>query len=590
MLIASAVPGLAASADAAVDWQPWDDTVFERAQAQNKLVFLYLEAVWCHWCHVMGQTTLQDSAVLDLLDAHFLPVKVDHDAHPALADRYRAWGWPANIFLDAQGRDLVRRAGYLSPEGFARLLQALIDDPTPERDLRSPPTPAAQAESQLDDVTRVELVQRHIGMHDAQRGGLRGAHKYLDRAHVEWAMQQAQRGDDAAARRARKTLDAARALLDPAWGGVYQYSTGGRWDRPHFEKLLRIQAAYLRIYALAHAQWPEAGYDAVARGILRYSRDFLRAEDGSYRNSQDADLRPGQKAADYFALSDAARRARGIPRVDPNAYLLGNAEMASALAHWHAASGDVAAREDALTVGRWLRSQASGHLLPREQGLFLSDQLAVAHAWMMLYRISADRSWLASARATAQAAGAHFAQPGGGFLPQEPAAAILPPQPALEDNVRAARLFNLLAHYTGDAQLRARAEHALRYLVQPAVALARVEESGILLAADELARDPVHLAVVGPKQDPMAQSLFAQAQRIPGADLRLEWWDRSEGPLPHDDVPYPQFERAAGYVCANQRCSRPAFSATEFAQSVKHVLQVTMQTAGTASTSRGGDF
>jgi hypothetical protein len=41
---------------------------------------------------------------------------------------------------------------------------------------------------------------------------------------------------------------------------------------------------------------------------------------------------------------------------------------------------------------------------------------------------------------------------------------------------------------------------------------------------------------------------------------RVEWWDRSEGPLPNPDVAYPELGRAAAFVCAEGRCSRPLFS------------------------------
>ena len=54
---------------------------------------------------------------------------------------------------------------------------------------------------------------------------------------------------------ARETLDASRKLIDPVWGGLYQYSDSGDWDHPHFEKLLQFQAEGIRLYAQAYAQW-----------------------------------------------------------------------------------------------------------------------------------------------------------------------------------------------------------------------------------------------------------------------------------------------------------------------------------------------
>ncbi|MGF2075888.1 hypothetical protein, partial [Enterococcus casseliflavus] len=82
----------------------------------------------------------------------------------------------------------------------------------------------------------------HRDSYDAARGGLRLAQKYLDRDSVEYALTRGAQGVDVERGRASQTLDAATALLDPVWGGVYQYSTGGDWRRPHFEKLATRQA------------------------------------------------------------------------------------------------------------------------------------------------------------------------------------------------------------------------------------------------------------------------------------------------------------------------------------------------------------
>lgn len=106
MLLLAATAWAAPQTDNEIDWQVWSDAAFEQAREQSKPVHLYLEAVWCHWCHVMQRDTFGDPAVT---------VRVDHDAMPDLANRYRAWGWPAQIWLTAGGRepanDVPRIAG-----------------------------------------------------------------------------------------------------------------------------------------------------------------------------------------------------------------------------------------------------------------------------------------------------------------------------------------------------------------------------------------------------------------------------------------------------------------------------------------------
>jgi thioredoxin-related protein len=116
-----------------IQWQDWSEASFIRAKQENKLLLLNLEAVWCHWCHVMDQKTYSDPKVAQLINQHFIPIKVDHDARPDLANQYRDYGWPATIFLDAAGADLVKRAGYIRPTSFVNLLSAIVADPTPEK-------------------------------------------------------------------------------------------------------------------------------------------------------------------------------------------------------------------------------------------------------------------------------------------------------------------------------------------------------------------------------------------------------------------------------------------------------------------------
>ncbi|MGB0723319.1 MAG: DUF255 domain-containing protein, partial [Gammaproteobacteria bacterium] len=113
----------------AIEWQSFGPAAFEQARRENKLVLLDLVAVWCHWCHVMEAKTYSDPDVVAYIEEHFVPVQADHDARPDLAERYRKWGWPATVVLDASGTDVVKRAGYIAPEPMLRLMAAVRADP-----------------------------------------------------------------------------------------------------------------------------------------------------------------------------------------------------------------------------------------------------------------------------------------------------------------------------------------------------------------------------------------------------------------------------------------------------------------------------
>ncbi|WP_433984239.1 DUF255 domain-containing protein [Tunturiibacter empetritectus] len=121
----------APAAPVALHWQPWSDAAFAQARAEHKFVLLDLEAVWCHWCHVMDEVTYRDPAVVRLLNQKYVLVKVDQDSRPDISNRYQDYGWPATVVFAANGSEIVKRQGYLPPRLMSSMLQAIIDDPSP---------------------------------------------------------------------------------------------------------------------------------------------------------------------------------------------------------------------------------------------------------------------------------------------------------------------------------------------------------------------------------------------------------------------------------------------------------------------------
>jgi uncharacterized protein YyaL (SSP411 family) len=126
-------------------------------------------------------------------------------------------------------------------------------------------------------------------------------------------MNEAQRGDERFERMARETLSAELQLMDPAWGGVYQYSTDGDWWHPHFEKIMQRQADDLRIYANAYALWHDETLLSAAQRIRGFLREFLTSPEGAFYASQDADLIPGHHGGEYFRLRDLFLESTLIP-------------------------------------------------------------------------------------------------------------------------------------------------------------------------------------------------------------------------------------------------------------------------------------
>src|SRR4051794_37127999 len=104
-----------------IPWMEWGPEVFERSRAEDKPVLLGLSAVWCHWCHVMDETTYSDQRVIDLVTTRFIPVRVDNDTRPDVNLRHNMGGWPTTAFLDSDGEVLVGLT-YNPPDRMVELL------------------------------------------------------------------------------------------------------------------------------------------------------------------------------------------------------------------------------------------------------------------------------------------------------------------------------------------------------------------------------------------------------------------------------------------------------------------------------------
>lgn len=490
LLLLCAAPLLAAER-VDLPWRPFTPALFAQAKAENKPVFLYLQAVWCHWCHVMQAKTFPDAGVQKRLGAQWLIASVDHDADPLLANRYREYGWPALIFFNAQGQEVAKRAGFLSAEDFNALLDAVIADPTPEQSARDEQVNAPPITTLPDDL-RSTLETAHREAYDTQQGSLKLAQKYLDRDSVEYALTLAARGNTTEAQRARQTLDAARALIDPVWGGMYQYSTHGDWRHPHFEKIMRTQAGAMRLYAQSYALTKNLRDLQSANAIRDYLLNFLRDVDtGAFHGTQDADVVQGEKSHGYFKLGDKARRQIGMPRIDPNLYAQENGLAIEALVALYKAGRDADTLCAATVAANWVvkhRALADGRFAHEsDAGLYLGDTLYMARAALALHSVTRDAEWLVVAERAATAMATHFAAAGGGYLTGVAAGAAVPPPRVAEENINLARFYAALARATGKAEYLADGRHALRWLALPQVAGATLTEPGILLAADELA-------------------------------------------------------------------------------------------------------
>ena len=434
------------------------------------------------------------------------------------------------------------------------------------------------------------MLENYNAVWDEEFSGWGSGQKFIHTDSLDYAIAAARRGDAMAEAQARRTLDAGLNLLDPVWGGVYQYSDQSDWKSPHYEKIMWYQAQYLRQYALAYSIWKRPAYLEAARNVRRYLTQFLSSPDGAFYTSQDADLDRKVDGKTFYALDDAGRKELGQPRIDRNIYARDNGWAISGLVGLY----NVTAEADVLSQAekaarRILEKRARGdggfrHGDKDRGGPYLADTLAMGQALLDLYAATGERSWLEAADRAGAFIAATFKVDKAGFKTSATAAASMgvfaKPVRQIEENIQLARFANQLHRYSGKDVHRETAEHTMRYLTSEQVTAMRRFLVGVVLADEELAKEPVHITVVGARNDPAAVTLHKAARAYPAIYKRVDWWDKREGPMLNADIEYPELEKAAAFACGNRICSLPVFGPEGLEAAVKRMVRLERQRPG----------
>jgi uncharacterized protein len=380
----------------AFEWREWSAETFARARAEKKPLLVDGAAEWCHWCHVMDETTYADPEVGRLIGERFIAVRVDIDARPDLAERYGDWGWPATIVLSPEAEELGKYRGYLETARLLEILKA-VGEAKPEAP--EAPLPGIAVSALPQAIAHAK--ERLAFFRDPDEGGY-GIRKVPIGNNLVWELSSSA-GDR---KHALFSLGKQRALIDRVWGGIYQYSAARHWNDPHFEKLLTYQAPNLEAAALGYAASQDAALLEDARLLYRYLTTFLSSDHGGFYVNQDADLnahakdKPFVDGHVFYALDDAARRKLGVPWVDTHVYAFENGLAISALVTFARAAKEPEALARAIKAARFL---LEGHVQPdggvRHEAtatkgpFFLSDAASVALAFARLFQATGDAQW-----------------------------------------------------------------------------------------------------------------------------------------------------------------------------------------------------
>jgi uncharacterized protein YyaL (SSP411 family) len=527
-------------------WSEWSDATFARAAAEKKFVVVSLQSWWCPWCHAMNRDTFADPEVRDVMKDHFIPVMVDQDSRPDVSQRYERWGWPATIIFGPDGTEIVKLRGFYSPKFFIPVLQETIKDPSPvDYGKFGGPERERTLATGLSDAQRNEILAFLDKAYDQANGGWSRS-KLVDGPTLDWFLARAYAGDAQAIVRIKRTLTAMAALIDKGTGGISQVSLRADWSKPSLEFPMFAQEAAIAAYARAATMFGDVTYRDAAGRIFGFLKGKLAGPGGGF----------------YASMG----MADGQPGVDQRQYARESGQAIQGLTAFYDATGSKEALTLAVAGADWALSQRGSnggfrHAEHDAAGRYLADSIEMAAALLALHRSTGERKWLAAATAAADFVAAHFidAKTGGFVASAAPDARNLPkPIKQREDNVTAVRFFNLLSFYSGQARYREIAEAGMGYLASPAVMDAFAFLPDVLLAEQELQNEPIHVTVVGAKDDPRSAALYAAALAYPMPNKRAEWWDKREGKLANADVDYPDYpDGPAAFACTARFCSLP---------------------------------
>ncbi len=415
---------------AEIAWQPWTDDTFARALREDKPILLSISAVWCHWCHVMDETSYSDGNVIEAINAHFVPVRVDNDERPDVNARYNMGGWPTTAFLSPDG-SLLTGATYLPPEHMQRALEQVAQfyaERKSEIAEKTRETRAARTSydiaspDELAFATIVEFATALQEGYDEEFGGFQEAPKFPQPEVHEfllayWRLTNNARSYELVAHTMRAMAHG--GMYDAVEGGFFRYSTTRDWTVPHFEKMAEDHAGLLRVLAQLELWAPSELVRGDLERTIGYVRTVLRdPQTGFFAGSQDADEA-------YYALPLEERRKLQPPFVDRRSYSNWTAALAGSFAWCGIALDDPSLVDDALFTldamhdrlrdrdGLLFHVAAPGEA-PRITGL-LGDQVAYVRALLDAYEISGEPRMLERARAHAEATIAAFGAEEGGF-------------------------------------------------------------------------------------------------------------------------------------------------------------------------------
>mgnify|MGYP001354522307 CR=1 FL=1 len=305
-----------------VDWFPWGQEAFEKSQKDNKPILLSIGYSSCHWCHVMAHESFENTQIANLMNDHFINIKVDREERPDVDSVYMTFtqaltgqgGWPMTVFLTPELKPFYAGTYYPPNDshgrpGFPKLLSAISKawNNDQENILNSannitlqmqknvqkklPASSIPLTSNSLSD--RVEIFRNS---YDETNGGFGNSPKFPSPTNLEFLLthgssQNNQHDFKSATSMVLTTLKKMweGGIYDHLAGGFSRYSVDEKWLIPHFEKMLYDNAQLAKLYTHAYQITEDMFYKEIATETIEYILTDLYDENGTFFASQDAD-------------------------------------------------------------------------------------------------------------------------------------------------------------------------------------------------------------------------------------------------------------------------------------------------------------
>ncbi len=331
-LIHETSPYLLQHAHNPVNWYPWGEEALRKAKAEDKPILLSVGYSACHWCHVMERESFENEQIADIMNRHFVSIKVDREERPDIDGIYmqavqaltHQGGWPMTIFLTPNGRPFYggtyfppddRRYGGQVMPGFTTVLRTMADVYKNRRsDVEEQARQIADYLNQRGLVRNQNLLplntlplellstagSKLAADFDTVNGGFGSAPKFPSTMSLEVLLRLYLHhlNGEIGTKAARPELEIVETSLqhmanggiyDQLGGGFHRYSVDAEWLVPHFEKMLYDNALLSRLYLHAYLVTNNPMYSRVVEETLDYVVREMTSPEGGFYSTQDAD-------------------------------------------------------------------------------------------------------------------------------------------------------------------------------------------------------------------------------------------------------------------------------------------------------------